>query len=1177
MPNPPFVPLSLDDLPPTPPAGEDQPKSTFVPIIDDDLLSLLTPADGSPTRQQSLASLGMSEADFETWRQTKLAQMAAEKDAPYEPMADHSRDTGPKRLRDGTIIPAADPTNDGGRMTGEEILDLAIAPGAGLAKAINSTVKLADEIGTGAAQFLGVDSPKVRELPQVPYTEPETVAGNLTASVSQFTVGMIGFGRVLQAGGVLQGAGTAMGFARTSVQGALSDFTVIDPLEQRLSNLVEAHPSLANPVTALLAAKPDDTAAEGRFKNAVEGLVLGSAVEGLLASVRGIRRIRAAQATGGTTAAAEEAVKVADELEAGSNPAATGKEATSPQTLPEGTPEDLTPQIAKTEPTAKALRDAEVDEVVEEIVSKKEFDAEEATGLWRHDKIDAEGGTRVVLEAAAKKVVDLVNAKTGGKQTWAETMMRSAAMADHFGQEPSEFMANLGKLSADVEQQAALVLTARRMQNGLARQIELEARKLDGGVTSDRTAINSAIQKLAEIESHLAPIRTAQARGTRQWGIIADDMMSAQTIRAIIAGGAEAVPKILRQNQLGLVGKAIASFNHFRINGMLLNFKTHIRNFAGSTFMLLSRPAEKIVGGTIEKGLAQVPGLGRWFKGKNGGATEGLAEFVGMQHSFIDSVKMTAKSFKLDAPIVTGSTPFDARTNLRTIWGANPESMAGSALKTVDKVTGVSGRLLVAHDELFQQMNYRALVYAKATREGIELGKAGKDLADYIAKRSEEAFDGAGKGMDPDALRETKVATFQEALTNPLAKGVQSLANSHPIWRIPLPFVRSPFNIQKQVLHRTPGINLLLESYRADLAAGGMRRTQAIGKMAMGGMYWSVATYLVMSDRITGRGPKSHKQREALMATGWRPYSFKTDEGYVPFNDADPASSFFGLAADMAEVLTHADEKDATELGIAATAALAKNFTDKSYVRGLSEALDALTDPDRNFRRWYRSQLAAVVPGAIRQVGSKFGASDPVLREVQSFADAIRNKLPVLSTQQPPVRDAFGDEVHYPVGAGPDAISPFYFSPRISDPVKEELARLESGLGIPAEKIAGGRINLRAFKADKGQDAYDRMLELRQTIKRGGLTIHARLEQLITSDRYKNTNDSVGGYASPRMGMLQQVFGEYQEAAERQLRKEYPDLDQAIKADEANKRLINRPNRGGGGSIEDLLKPLGSP
>ena len=110
-----------------------------------------------------------------------------------------------------------------------------------------------------------------------------TVTGGLVRGVSQFLTGFLpalkGL-KVLGVGGQLVRAATA---------GAAADALVFDPHEARLSNLIEENEALKNPVTEYLAAQPDDTDAEGRFKNAIEGLGLGALADGLFRAVKVLR------------------------------------------------------------------------------------------------------------------------------------------------------------------------------------------------------------------------------------------------------------------------------------------------------------------------------------------------------------------------------------------------------------------------------------------------------------------------------------------------------------------------------------------------------------------------------------------------------------------------------------------------------------------------------------------------------------------------------------------------------------------------------------------------------------------------------------------------------------------------------------------------------------------------
>ena len=119
---------------------------------------------------------------------------------------------------------------------------------------------------------------------QVPNIDrPTSNAGALTEGVSQFLVGFIPALRAVRITTAATAAGKTAQFA---VAGAIADATVFDPNEKRLSNLIQQFPELQTPVTAYLASAPGDTQAEGRLKNALEGLLFGATLDGFIRALR---------------------------------------------------------------------------------------------------------------------------------------------------------------------------------------------------------------------------------------------------------------------------------------------------------------------------------------------------------------------------------------------------------------------------------------------------------------------------------------------------------------------------------------------------------------------------------------------------------------------------------------------------------------------------------------------------------------------------------------------------------------------------------------------------------------------------------------------------------------------------------------------------------------------------
>lgn len=131
---------------------------------------------------------------------------------------------------------------------------------------------------------------------------------SLTVDVSQFVTGLLGAGKIMAP---LKGA-SGVGRATWEIaRGAVAGFVAMDPHEERLSNLLTQWEPLRNPVTEYLAASPDDSAMEGRLKNALEGIGMDLAMIGVFESaLRGIRYMR-----NGDEASAKIAIEQAENLQ----------------------------------------------------------------------------------------------------------------------------------------------------------------------------------------------------------------------------------------------------------------------------------------------------------------------------------------------------------------------------------------------------------------------------------------------------------------------------------------------------------------------------------------------------------------------------------------------------------------------------------------------------------------------------------------------------------------------------------------------------------------------------------------------------------------------------------------------------------------------------------------------
>ncbi|WP_206435337.1 hypothetical protein, partial [Sphingomonas koreensis] len=140
--------------------------------------------------------------------------------------------------------------------------------------------------------------------------------------------------------------------------------------------------------------------------------------------------------------------------------------------------------------------------------------------------------------------------------------------------------------------------------------------------------------------------------------------------------------------------------------------------------------------------------------------------------------------------------------------------------------------------------------------------------------------------------------TFQRPLTG-IPQSVSTATQKHPLLKFIVPFVRTPTNLMKFAVERSPMAPLLKE-WRADVAAGGARRDLALAKATVGTGFGLWMADLATKGIITGSAPSDDNKNRIMRADGWQPYSVKVGDTYYSYARADPFSSTIGIAADLA-------------------------------------------------------------------------------------------------------------------------------------------------------------------------------------------------------------------------------------------------------------------------------------
>lgn len=584
------------------------------------------------------------------------------------------------------------------------------------------------------------------------------------------------------------------------------------------------------------------------------------------------------------------------------------------------------------------------------------------------------------------------------------------------------------------------------------------------------------------------------------------------------------------------------------INGLLSGPQTHFVNMMSNTLTAMWQVPERFLAGTI----------GRITPGPQAiKEAEAITQAFGLVEGFKDGIKLFTKT------MVTGE-PSDALSKIelkryRSITAENIKQLpvikklapnaleeGGVAARAVDFMGAgirLPGRALMAEDELFKAIGYRMELNAQAYRMATDEGLKGKAFARRVMEIKSDP-----EALAPNVHAAAVDAARYQTFTNPLeSKLLQALSKTDSAaLRIVVPFIRTPTNIVKFAFERTP-LAPFMKSVRADIASGGAARDLALARLSLGSMTMATVATLAASGQITGGGPSNSKLKGHLYNQGWKPYSVKVGDYYYPYGRLEPIGMIFGLAADSVEIMGQLSDEERDSLATMIVGSISKNITSKTWLRGVSDALEALNDPDRYGEQWTRRLAGTVIPTGVSQIERVIS---PEMEAVNGYMDQIKSRLPGWSTTLPVARNLWGDAIIPGAGlstgiisATYNLISPIKRSKIIDSPVDKELFELKAPLSMPnkTQQIKGIPVKLTPQE-------YDTFIILMNKVEvRGGKNLKESLNQLVKHGKsYKKLNND------RKIQRIQSYFNEAKDKARAKLYEKSSEIQEYVEMERQN-------------------------
>lgn len=430
-------------------------------------------------------------------------------------------------------------------------------------------------------------------------------------------------------------------------------------------------------------------------------------------------------------------------------------------------------------------------------------------------------------------------------------------------------------------------------------------------------------------------------------------------------------------------------------------------NVLGNIFATAQSVAERTTGGLFSADKAK--GL-VW--------NEGMIQAKGYATAFGDGAKAFGRAYK---GIETGEA-----SKLDYI----PHQIPG----VVGQMINVPADTLRGTDNFFRALLRRGSYYSEALRDGVHAGMSdskstiataayrekfgNESLSEFVARKVKFPTESMVNSADELATHHT----YQDQL-GAIASKLRGMAQVGPmsLW---FAFMKSPINLAKYAWDRTPGLQMISGQLYRDIAAGGVKADEAIGRITLANMQGMFIYQLAQEGYITGSGPVDPTLRRVWMATH-QPYSVQTEKGWMPITNFEPGNTPIGLMADFAQIHNQLDDPSAEQMGMAASFSIMRGMLDKTWWRTVSDLVDVATSikegtsPSAQLRDVILSPAMTVATGG-PLVGAIRRGIDPIQRETRTLMDSFMSRIPGYSKNVPPVRDAYGEPVLPPQNiAGP--------------------------------------------------------------------------------------------------------------------------------------------------------------
>jgi hypothetical protein len=509
--------------------------------------------------------------------------------------------------------------------------------------------------------------------------------------------------------------------------------------------------------------------------------------------------------------------------------------------------------------------------------------------------------------------------------------------------------------------------------------------------------------------------------------------------------------------------------------GLLTGFKTHELNMFSNLSHSITETAKDVPAAVVDSVASLFTGQRtKTFttRGSTGGLKEGFEK--GLRY------------FK------TGYDERDIASKLdykRVNFGKGPVAKAFQAY------TDTVFRTLGSSDQPFYYGALSRSLMDQSLAQGKNLGLKGTELIQYAEKIAQAPTE----EMIRYGVADATTAVFQnKTKLGDIARGIQNLGGG--LGEVVLPFGRTPSAVAMQIINYSPvGIAKTIISNIGKGKFDQRMFSQGLGRGLTGTAIMAIGAELAKKGLISFDYPRGDEREQELQkAEGVKNNAVFVDGKWRSPMVLGPAGNLILAGGQMQA--EYEKSGSPTEAMVKAFATGLKSFTEQTFLTGLEDAINAITDPERYAKSYLPSLISSLVPTIVSDVSRATDSKErqPGGDNIFSMTkERIQSKLPGARSGLEPQIDILGRErsrVGNPLEVMFDPTRP---SRSTATPVTQELRRLtKAGHKIAPTKL-GDKAGYKGLTKQENTEMW----------RMAGEIVNNKLGNLFSKEEYQQLDD----------------------------------------------------------------------